>query len=317
MPRLRHLLLAVALLAGMAAAAPTTPAAEARVNVAIGLGDQSPAMFASPLFKPLKVKRVRYFIRWDAIEHPHALDAADAYVAAARAAHARVLMHITTNDYRKRRAKLPSVQRYRRAGGALIRRYRPLGVREWGVWNEANHPSEPTWKNPRRAAQFFHTMRTLCRGCTIVALDLLDTTSSPRYIDRFYRALGRRDRAAARIVGIHAYAETNRHVAGRTETIIRSVRAHNRRATFWLTETGGIVRLLDDWRCSTTRAATALRAMFRLAARHRRDIRRVYAYSFFGEQPGCTLRDYGLVTWNGKERKGYRVFRRYASGFAR
>ena len=37
---------------------------------------------------------------------------------------------------------------------ALVRRYRPLGVREWGAWNEVNHKTQPTWKSPKRAAQF-------------------------------------------------------------------------------------------------------------------------------------------------------------------
>jgi len=309
--------LAAALVAALAAALAAVPAAQARTPVAIGLGDQSPAMFASPLFKPLRVKRVRFVIRWDAARHPAVLAAADAYVAAARGAGATVLMHVTTNDYRSRRAKLPSVADYRRRVGALVRRYRPQGVREWGVWNEANHPSEPTWRSPGRAARYFHELRRMCPGCSIVALDVLDASSAPAYISRFYRALGPRDRRAARLVGIHNYAETNRRSRGRTAAIIAAVRARNRRAQFWFTETGGIVKAKRDWPCNTTRAAAALRRMFWLARVHRRDVSRLYAYSFFGERPSCTLRDYGLVTWDGRKRAGYTVFRRLAGGFTR
>src|SRR5512144_3207818 len=153
-------------------------------------------MFTSRLFTPLKVQRVRYVIRWDAIRHPAVLAGADAYVAAARAAGARVLMHVSTNNYRPLKAKLPTVAAYRRDVGALVRRYRPEGVTEWGVWNEANHPTEPTWRSPERAAQFFHVLRAACGGCRIVALDVLDSSNSPTYIARFYRALGRSDRLA-------------------------------------------------------------------------------------------------------------------------
>ena len=69
---------------------------------------------------------------------------------------------------------LPSAATYRREVGRLVRTLRPLGVREWGVWNEANHPSQPTWRHPERAAAYFTAMRSICRGCTIVALDVLD-----------------------------------------------------------------------------------------------------------------------------------------------
>jgi hypothetical protein len=312
MSRLRPLVLTV-----VVAALTAVPAADAKTKVAIGLGDQSPAMFANGLFKPLKVKRVRYVIRWDAIAHPGVLAGADAYVAAAREAHAQVLMHVSTNDYRSRKARLPGVQLYRKRVGALVDRYRPDGVTEWGVWNEANHPSQPTWRNPTRAAQYFHAMRTMCDACTIVALDLLDQASTPSYITRFYRALSRSDRWAAALVGIHNYAETNRRSVGRTDQIIRSVRTYNRGARFWFTETGGIVKSRKSFRCNTTRAATALKRMFTLARAHRRDVTRLYAYSFFGEAPSCTLRDYGLVRWDGKKRKGYVAFRKYAAAFTR
>jgi hypothetical protein len=159
-------------------------------------------------------------------------------------------------------------------------------------------------------------MRSMCKGCRIVALDLLDQHRAPDYINRFYRALNRRDRAAAALVGIHNYAETNRGIRGRTDRIIKAVRRWNPKATFWFTETGGIVKS-SGWSCSPARAATALQRMFTLAKTHRRNVRRVYAYSFFGEKPGCHRRDYGMVTWNGSKRKGYNVFARLSRGFAR
>ena len=63
--------------------------------------------------------------------------------------------------------------------------------------NEANHDSQPTWNNPRRAAQFFLAFRSMCRGCKIVALDVLDQRGVDRYINRFFAALGSRKRLAS------------------------------------------------------------------------------------------------------------------------
>jgi hypothetical protein len=312
MPRIVFSLLCAALLAAILA-----PAAPAKTRVAIGLGDQSPAMFKAKPFKALKVKKVRYFIRWDAMRVGYARRGADQYVAAARRAGVRVFMHISTDDYRHGKARLPSAKAYSRYVGNLVKRYRKKGVREWGVWNEANHVSQPTYKNPRRAARYFHIMRAKCRGCRIVALDVLDQRGTDSYIRRFYRALSRSDRRAARLVGIHNYGDTNRRRTSGTRDIIRSVRKHNRRASFWFTETGGIVNLGRSFRCSPARAARALKYMFALARKYRRSVTRLYAYNYFGPKPSCKGFDSGLVNHQGKPRQGYRVFKAQARRFTR
>jgi hypothetical protein len=312
MPRIALTLLSTLVLAAVAA-----PGVEAKTRVAIGLGDQSPAMFKAKNFRALHIKKVRYFIRWDAMRVGYAKRAADRYVAAARKAHVRVFMHVSTNDYRHRKAKLPSTRAYRRYVGNLVKRYHRKGVRDWGVWNEANHISEPTYKNPRRAAQFFHIMRAKCRHCHIVALDVLDQRGTNAYIRRFYRALSARDRRAANLVGIHNYGDTNRHRVSGTRDIIRSVRKHNRRAKFWFTETGGIVNLGKSFKCSPSRAARALKYMFTLARKYRHSVTRLYAYNWFGTKPSCRGFDSGLVNYKGHPRKGYRVFKSGARSFTR
>ena len=149
-------------------------------------------MLSAPAYKALHLKITRYFIRWDAKGHKADLAAADTFVKTARKDHVKVLMHISTNDYRHKKAHLPSVKEYKTYVGKIVRRYKAKGVTEWGVWNEANHISEPTWKNPKRAAQYFHVMRSLCKRCTIVALDVLDDSKVGTYVSRFYRALSRR-----------------------------------------------------------------------------------------------------------------------------
>jgi hypothetical protein len=290
-------------------------AAAARTNVAVGLGDQSAAMFDAPAFKALKVRKTRYFIRWDAIRHPSALAAADTFVAAARRTGVRVLMHISTNDLRHKRAKLPSVSSYRRNVGRLVRRYRAKGVKEWGTWNEANHKSQPTYRSPRRAAQYFKAMYRFCRGCRIVALDALDQKGVERYIRSFYRALGRTYTRRARVVGIHNYSDTNRYRSSGTRKIIREVERFNRRTDFWMTETGGVVNFGRSFRCDPVKAARAISYMFTLARRYRRDVTRLYAYNWTGSD--CNGFDAGLTNRDGTLRRGYSTFKSRARSFAR
>ncbi len=318
MPR-KFLLAAVAALCAMAIVPAAAPAA---FNVSVGIGDQSAAMFDNANFQALRVKKVRYFIKWDAADRPGELAAADAYVNRARAAGAQVFMHVSSNNLTRRRAKLPSVKTYRRKVKALVDRYRPQGVRTWGPMNEANHDSQPTWKNPKRAAQFFLAMRSMCRGCTIVALDVLDQRGVERYIRRFYSALGSR-KSLAKIVGIHNYSDTNRYRSTGTRLILRTVKRYNRRAQFWLTETGGVAKFGSSFKCNARRPAAAekrqakaVKYMFKLTKRFRRDIKRLYIYNFTGAD--CLGRfDAGIVRSNGTPRPAYREVRRQMRNFKR
>jgi len=283
--------------------------------VAVGIGDQRLDMFADANFQALGVRRARYFIRWNAIRNRTELRKADAYVAAARAANVRVLMHISTDDLRRRRAKLPSVAAYRRNVGALVRRFQPRGVREWGTWNEANHDTQPTFRSARRAAQYYLEMRRFCRGCTIVGLDVLDQVSrlEPRisfdnYIEAWFEAAGTAGRTLS-VIGIHNYSEVNRRLTSRTRGIIAAVRRHNRRAKFWYTETGGLAEFAQNFPCSERRQASRTQYMFDLARRYRRDVRRLYVYNWYGTD--CATRfDAGLVSAAGVPRPAYAIVAR-------
>ena len=136
-------------------------------------------------------------------------------------------MHVSSNDLTNlKAAKLPTVREYRSKVAQLIERYRPIGVRTWGAMNEANHASQPTWNNPRRAAEYFLALRSMCKRCTILALDVLDQRGVDRYIKRFYAALGRR-RSLAKFVGIHNYSDTNRRRDSGTRLIIDTVKGQN------------------------------------------------------------------------------------------
>jgi hypothetical protein len=205
-------------------------------------------MFASPAYQALGLKKTRYFIGWDAFIKKD-LARPDAFVAAANAAGVKVLMHISDSDFGRNQGKLPSVREYRREVGKIVRRYKRMGVREWGVWNEANHDSQSTYKNPKRAAQFFGQMRAMCKGCRIVALDVLDQRDVTGYIRRWYAAIPRGQRKLVKIVGIHNYSDTNRYRSRGTAAIIKEVKRIDRiKTAFWLTETGGVVSFAKSFR---------------------------------------------------------------------
>ncbi len=294
----------------------------AKVNIAVGIGDQSAAMFDNADFRALKIKKARFFISWNAVDFPDKLAVADEWLRGAKRAGVRPLLHIDgvfTGD-------APSVSEYRAKVGELIRRYRRgtdgrASVVEWGVWNEANSRTQPVFRLAGRTAQYFLALRSMCRGCTIVALDLLDAGNIKAYIRSFYRALGRRKRLAT-IVGMHNYGDTNRARRNNTKTIINEVRKYNRRAQFWMTETGGIAFFRTEARvafpCNEARQARAVGKMFTLARKYRRYVKRLYPYNFYGTDCDRGLRfDAGLIRRDGTKRPAYNTLKRAMRNFRR
>ena len=54
---------------------------------------------------------------------------------------------------RSKRCKAPSVRRYKKAVTAFRKRYPQ--VRVFAPWNEANHPSQPTYRKPGLAVRYY------------------------------------------------------------------------------------------------------------------------------------------------------------------
>ncbi len=289
--------------------------ADARFSTRVGIGDQNAAMFDHPGFKALKIKRVRYFIPYNAMRNTGQRLEARRYVLAARRNKARVFMHISSDNLTRRKARLPKKATYRRDVTRLVKYFRRLGVKEWGSRNEANHDSQATYKSPSRAAFEFKTVRRACRRCTVVGLDVLDQGGVTRYMQRFYRALGSYRRFAT-VVGIHNYSDVNRKRTRGMRSIMKTARRFNRRTKFWLTETGGVVNFGRSFPYNERRAANRLGYLFRTAARYRRSISRVYVYNWTGAPRGARF-DAGLTNADGSLRPGYRTFRSRIKRFSR
>jgi hypothetical protein len=298
----------LASVAALAACGLAAGSGRAEAAVLVGVADQSPAMFSQPLFTQLQVKRSRIFPPWNvALQRGHARDL-DAWLNTARAARIEPLISFSQSvgsRCPRKPCKLPTVREFTRAFRAFRRRW--PSVRVVSPWNEANHRSQPTFKNPKRAAQYYNVVRKLCRGCKIVAADVIDERNMERWLSVF-----RRTAIRPRLWGLHNYKDTNPRRGqqfGGTRRLVKAVRGQ-----IWLTETGGLARFVLPsggtlFPYSLSRQDRAIKRMFSLAKRYRSRIKRLYIYNWFG-QTRTNRFDAGLVNPNGSARPAYNTVRR-------
>jgi hypothetical protein len=305
MTRLLTFAAVMAVLTGCSLAANTQRSDAA---VVVGIGDQLAHTFTHPLFQDLNIRYTRNFTGWNVALKKTQAGWMDGWIQAADAAGAEPLISFSQalgSKCPKRPCVLPSVRQYTRAFRAFRKRW--PSIRTFSPWNEANHRSQPTFKNPKRAAQYYNVVRRYCRGCTIVAADVIDEKNMVKWLTTFKRYAKK-----PRLWGLHNYRDTNprrgQRVGG-TRTLLQTVKGK-----VWITETGGLVKfVLPDRRTlfpsSTNRAARALRRTFAIARRYRSRIKRLYLYNWNGS-PRRARFDAGLVDAKGKPRPGYRVVKR-------
>ncbi|MBO9532428.1 MAG: hypothetical protein J7513_05585 [Solirubrobacteraceae bacterium] len=324
MPRFALLFALLTLIGAAVLTATSSASAAGARDVRFGIGDQHPEMFADPRWEALGLKITRYTIPWDAAGDDGQRERAVAFVRAANAAGVQVLMHITGQVTGGQAEALPSQAAYRREVRRLVAIFRPLGVRTWGAWNEANHSTQPTAHRPDRAAKFFLELRAACAGCTIVAADVL-TQGGPRsdglssyrgWLRRFFAALGSK-RSLAKVIGIHNYGELLlAKGAGISRDLTRFARRYSPRARFWITESGGIASNRSRT-CSEARQVVGTTRMFsHAAALAPNGVDRLYLYNWTAEQ--CrALHDSGLIRADGTARPALATVERGASRFGR
>jgi len=284
----------------------------------VGIAENDPRMFSDPLFTQLGAKQSRVVVSWNvATARNDEINRVISYLAAAQASGVRPLVTFEhargdaticrrRSNRRKAQCRLPSAKAYEKN----LRAFKALfpTVRDVVAWNEINHFTQPTYKNPKAAARFTQIARKVFRGGTVVAADILDQAdntraarptfrSATRYIARFRRFY----KGPRKVCGVHNYSDINRFRSTGTRAIIKALGCRQ----IWLTEAGGIYKF-DRFKASQNRQLRATRYMFRLA-RSNRKIKRVYVYTWFG---GVTSRfDAGLVA-GGKARKAYREVRK-------
>jgi hypothetical protein len=265
----------------------------------VGMSDQKTGMWQDPRFQQLGIEHVRLLMAYDSVLRGD-FSRYDHWMSTAQVRGADVLL--TINQSASHPSRLPTVAQYRRVVRILHKRY--PWVTTMAAWNEANHKSQPTYRKPRRAAQYYNVMRKECGGCTIVAADVLDSSNMLPWVAAF-----KRHAKSPRIWGLHSYGDTNHFKplgATATRQLLRAVKGE-----VWLTETGGIVRFSSRYRGGKSGEARAARAVKRTfaVARSSSRIKRLYLYHWDADKTFYTW-DSAFVAANGRARPALDVLRR-------
>ena len=288
------------------ATARSSVGAHAAASYLTGIGDEQVEMFTDPHWQRLHTKIARYIAPYDAAVRPYSLDLARAWIKAAEAQHIQVLVAFYHSEYTP--AKMPSVASYKHDVQKFVKLF--PHVRQYQSWDDANRGNIPralASPSARAAAKYYQALIRVCRGCTVVGLDVLDQNNiSPtlRYISEFKREIGKLRTVMPKIWGLHNYSDINRLQSWRTRALGRALGGQ-----VWLTETGGIVQFggaFPNRRGSgLKRAAKVLAYMFKVAGSQSR-IRRLYIYKWTGGT-ARTRFDAGLTDAHNKPRLGYLV----------
>jgi hypothetical protein len=281
------------------------PAARAAAPPLVGIGEQNPEIFGDAHWRALGLKDVRVVASYDALDSPWQRAQLDQYMSAAHAAGARVLLSFGHSRIQGKEHHLPTVATF--TYEFLRFRARYPWVKDYLTWNEANHCSQPTCKHPRTAARFYLAIRRHCRGCRVVAADVLDGSKMVSWVKRFAHAVG----TTNVIWGLHNYIDANRFRERGTKALLQAVKGQ-----VWFTETGGVVKRTNgspvEFPESTAHAAKATDWVFRLAELSSR-VRRVYLYHWTPPTAPHATWDSALVDPHGRPRPAYKVLRRWVS----
>lgn len=327
----------------LVAVAVMAPAAAASAAPVVGISDNRPAMLDDPLFKRLGAERVRLVVSYNAVTAGRKGDdelssRVAPYLAAAAERgidvhvafeHARGDAQVCEDTRKPPQCRLPSVAAYRAEVTKFLRTFKT--VRSITAWNESNHSTQPTYRDPKRTGKFARAAEQACRAvgrkCTVVALDILDSANDPearklnfsrtvRFVKKARKAYG----GTPKVCGIHNYADVNRFRTDGTRTVSKALRCKS----IWLTETGGLFDFASFWsketkragRCSSSAACQvkAVKYLFAKTIKAARNIDRVYVYNFYAGDDGRF--DAGIVDGvgdepGGKPRPAYRVVKRH------
>lgn len=268
----------------------------------VGIGDNNFPMFYDKNYTALNTKISRKIIAYDFYHYKAARDDLKAWMEGAKSAGVEPL--IAFNHSVKYPKKLPTVRSYQNSLRYLLKNYPEL--KNFSVWNEANHRSQPTRDHPIRAAEYYNTARKICRGCKIVAADVLDQANMLPWIKAF-----RTKAYKPKLWGLHSYIDVNRNASYARSSARQLLGAVP--GDLWLTEIGGIVAFARTYSYNESRAAQGVKNTLKIAQGNSR-IKRVYLYAWYGSPQKHRkpyLWDSGLVSAGSVPRPGYYAVRNW------
>ena len=278
------------------------PGAARAERPSVGISDQEPATYVDPLLAWTGISQTRIIVPWDiAFGDPSRIDRV---MQTAHNTYQDILVSFEHRSFEdcaapKGKCYLPTTVQYRLGVAAFLQRY-PY-VKTISPWNEANHPSQPTWNHPGMAANYYEIARDVCPKCRVLGAEVVDLSNLGDWISRFKRSLP----SEPRLWGLHNYGDVTRLESTMTLRMLRLVKGE-----LWLTETGGLVRFqMRDgsvpWPYDEQRAARSVRYTFNLADAHASRITRMYLYNWRAVRH---LRwDSALLDENGEPRPSFYV----------
>src|SRR5215470_11734156 len=151
------------------------PVAKASAAPIVVISENQPSMFSDPLFTSLGAKHARVVVGWDVVARGgYDLQRVSDYIGAANAAGVEPLVAFehTRGDaskcnlkknFKKEICKLPSAKAYEAALRSFFATF-PM-VKVIAPWNEANHFTQPTSRDPKAAAKFTDIAAKVCPSC--------------------------------------------------------------------------------------------------------------------------------------------------------
>lgn len=257
----------------------------------VGVADNNAPVFKDENYRALGTKITRKILAYDWWQYPDQSASLDEWMAGAESAGVEPLISFERSLVNP--TKLPTVPEFKQSLSMLLAKY-PNRIRVFSPWNEANHKSQPTVNFPKRAAEYYNASRQMCKGCKIIAADVLDQTNMLPWVKVF-----RRYAKKPTLWGLHSYTDSNRnktwHSTG-TKKLLSAVPGK-----VWLTEVGGIVAFNVTYAFDPQRAALATVRVLNMAQKVPR-IERVYLYCWFGVSNPSTVTspakwDSGMVGW--------------------
>jgi hypothetical protein len=283
---------------GLALALAAAPAGA----VTIGIGDQKPDMFSDPRFVSLHLNVARRNISWDALMSRSQTAALDQWLKAARAGGIRPLLGFDHSWTPGRHKILPTPSQFRTQFVRIHRRY--PWVKDFATWNEANYCGQKICHHPDLVAAYYHVLRTSCRGCTVLAAELLDQPGMVAWVRQFDHYA----HVDPGYWGLHDYIGVNRFQTASTKQLLRATHGQ-----IWLTEVAGLVsrrnRSKVHFKQSAAHAADVIAFIFGKLVHLSPRISRVYLYEW---DPVSTLDswDSALIGLNGQPRPAFAVLQR-------